>query len=91
VDVVRISNEDRQYEKPDNQERNEKTALLQELVKEIPLLLRLLVIRHSERAQRVEESLSAMARVTLERFLDSLQPLRSFRSLLSLFFAPIRR
>jgi hypothetical protein len=36
MDVVRISSEDRQYKKPDNQERNEKTALQQELVKEIP-------------------------------------------------------
>jgi hypothetical protein len=39
VKVIRISSENRQYEKPDNQERNEKTALLQELVKEIPTYL----------------------------------------------------
>ena len=36
MDVVRISSKDRQYKEPNNQERTEKTALLQELVEVIP-------------------------------------------------------
>ena len=36
MEVVRISSKDRQYKKSNNQERNEKTALLQELIEDIP-------------------------------------------------------